>query len=126
MLKQLEEIESRIQNFEKEQEKNDMEIITTYEKMQAFSSKQTLEERRDEVLVVFFNIHNNMHENKKFDTTTKKQLLNKIESRVKGLYKMIQRLRIEEELEELKRNRDKVKSDLSNLNQQSKFGFHKK
>lgn len=109
LLNQLKQIEFRIEDLNRGQDKT-----------------LTAEAIRGQILISFFNIHNNLPEHKKDELGTIKKLLKEIESRVQSLSKMLQQLRIKEELERLKREQDKVKSDLANLNQQSRFGFHKK
>ena len=140
LLRQLKDIESRIQDFEREREKIAAQapyvpiqeaILTpdlpTREKGRQYKML-TAEELREQVLLLFFNIHNNLPEHSKIksDPSATKQLFKEIESRIQSLSKMLQQIKIEEELEGLISERDKVKSDLANLNQQSKFGFYKK
>lgn len=134
LLNQLKEIEFRIENLNRERDKTLKEMIAPDEQMKVehLRKAMTAYAIRDQILVFFFNIHNNLPEHKKDDPATIKHLLKKIESRVQALSNMLQQLRIEEELEGLTRERDKVKSDLASLkqaetdSQQGKFGFHKK
>ena len=138
LVKQLKDIESRIQDFEREREKILKEDIAPDERIQLewlrlyvatkseFGKEELMKMLRDQVLLFFFNIHNNLPEHKKTDPTSTKRLLKEIEFRVQDLCKMLERLKIEEELEGLKKERDKIKSDLANLNHQNKLGFHPK
>jgi len=101
-------------------------------KVEHLRKEMTAEAMRDQILLFFFNMHNNIAEHKKDDPATINHLLKEIEFRVQALSKMLRQLRKAEELEGLKRERDKVNSDLANLKQaetdsrQDKFGFHKK
>jgi len=130
LLEQLKNIESHIQDFERERERIHKEIIAPYEQTRKEMERQygmtTVEELRDQVFILFFNIHNNLPEYKKTDPVSTKQLLQEIEFRGQALCKMLEQLRIEETLEELKRQRDKISTDLANLSRQSKFGFYPK
>lgn len=134
LLNQLKEIEFRTEDLNRERDETLKEIIAPDEQMKVEHPRKamTAEAIRDQILVFFFNIHNNLPEHKKDEPATIKHLLKEIESRIQALSKMLQLLRIEEELEGLKREQDKVKSDLAKLEQaekesrQVKFGFRKK
>jgi hypothetical protein len=120
LFNRLTEIESCIETLNREKNETLKEMIAPDEQMRVkhLRKAMTAEAIRNQILLFYCNLP----AYKKADFANKEQLLKEIESRVRTLSKMFQRLRIEEKLEELKKERDKVKSDLANLNQQ--FGFH--
>jgi len=112
----LRDIEARIQGLErKREEKSVAQAIDLQKKRrpERECSARRAEDLRPQILLFFYGIDSNLPAYSEVARAGGKEVLDQIEFRARALCEMIEQLRMEENLEELERERDKVKADLA-------------